>query len=126
MHEMFDMPPPEMMHHPFPPHHMHPMHPMPHMLPPAARPLKKRKPVVRAPKVAAGLKLPSSTEDFEKWVYAKVISVGTGTKCIGGEYISGTILEWKKCITRSHDVLVLIRQFMTRPNTRHMMRIAGV
>ena len=43
----------------------------------------------RLPRVAAGLKLPSSTEEAEKWVYAKVISVGTGTKCIGGEYISG-------------------------------------
>ena len=45
--------------------------------------------VTPPPKVETGLKLPSSLEGAEKWIYAKVISIGTGTKCINGEHISG-------------------------------------
>ena len=88
--------PPRMMRPPMPYPGMHPgmrpgmRPPMPRMLPPPG-PRKPviRKPVIRAPKVQTGLKLPSSTPDVEKWIYAKVVSVGTGTKCINGEYISG-------------------------------------
>ena len=78
-----------------------PMAMRPPMLPPAAKKPVKRPPVRRKPKVPAGLKLPSSTDEFEKWIYAKVVAIGTGTKCIGGEYISGERIHGDRAYARS-------------------------
>ena len=65
-------------------------------------------------KVLAGIVMTSSADDEEAASTAKVISLGTGTKCINGEYMSDKVGRIREliCILEFSVDLVMKRDYV--------------